>query len=977
MNDMSKSNYFSAKSIGLANIQTITDPTPSLYLHCAIFAMGKAVINHHVTVVSRLLSDETFRLTQLEGQESVSELFEFELNLHGNTSSNQSGEALTFEDVIGRPITVGIQFPSEYNNDQLSARFQSALKGNPVGPELALFNGIVASFTMEVPGVYRIGMKPALWKLSLTNAYVIHKQKSVKQAISDILDQHRIAYNMDAVSGNDNLAVARVQDWLQAGETDLDFIRRLMSKAHLYYFFKHSGNSHQIIFVNRPAYSYPYVFEDKRNLRYTDTAIDELGMAQYDIIASYSYQRSLTSSSVEGVFTRQEAAWEDDAVARFQSYRAQRQIDKGDLPFHQYKIYQYGCSKAEITHFNDATSCAVKNAGSAFSGSSFCAHFRVGHQFRVIEDVTKKTTPKPVQASLNGKKFVLTMVKHQASADGTYQNQFQSSDYNSFISPFSMQETQQGAVLAQVVEPSGNVSTQDWRHYTKDFFAPGTQIISDSEAANPNLSAIGVYVRFSTDPEGSPGVWVKLAPSMQTVPEIGVTVLVTKAQDESELPEIQSIIQANGSLVIMPSTWTANTHVGSSYSTNYGDGKSIRFGKNSAADLSHAVSITDSAYDTGFYRDTSYSQGASYSFACSESNATQSPNSGELYGPYAGASDILGASESFGSNYSRQYAQVMSSFSNLGVTYSKSTIGKSESYTTTTGTTYSENTHGGDITSITTINANTISTSTQVGNVTNTTTQTGNTTNTSTQTGNVTSTSLTTGNVTSSNTTIGVTVATTVNTGNVTSHNTTTGDTTSVTVYTGNMKSTNTNTGNVVSVSSVTGTSDNTATYDKKVTSTTTHNGPVSSTTDHHGDVDSTTTHYDNVDSTSTIKGDSTNHSTVNGTNTSYNTQNIVHNFSTTVAQSSSSATAASNSNDVLGVNNKNSAVGASLDINAVGVSINVNAIGSSTNVSLIGNNNTVEMIGPGFAFSNKAVQPKIEIIDLRLTMIDIMQIYL
>ena len=47
-------------------------------------------------------------------------------------------------------------------------------------------------------------------------------------------------------------------------------------------------------------------------------------------------------------------------------------------------------------------------------------------------------------------------------------------------------------------------------------------------------------MRFSTDDEDSEPVWVKLAPSMQTVPEIGVTVLVTRAQDESELPEIQS-----------------------------------------------------------------------------------------------------------------------------------------------------------------------------------------------------------------------------------------------------------------------------------------------------------------------------------------------------------------------------------------------------------------------------------------------------
>lgn len=866
-------------------IQAVEQPSPVLFLHCAIFAAN-----------NRVLGAETFRLVNFQGQESVSEPFEYQLELHGNTSPRY-GKPLQFEDVIGRPITVGIDYPSPATQgpERNTQAFLDALNGEDTGDRLALFNGIVTSFSMEIPGVYRVTMKPALHRLSLTNRYEIHRRKNVRDAITDLLDRHRIAYSMDAVSGKDNLAIARIQDWLQAGETDLDFLRRLMSKAHLYYYVQHTGNSHTVVFVNRPEYSYPPVFADGRLLRYTYTSEDDLGMAQGNIITQYSFQRSLVSSGVRGVFTRQEAAWEDDSIARFQSYTATTRQDLGELPFNQYKIYQYGCSKDEVRHFTDMTGQALATSGNRLSGNSYCAYFRVGHQFAmtgldsdVDSGIDGDTATTPIRPSLEGAAFVLTQVRHEASADGGYRNEFEATEAAGFIAGFSIQETQQGTVLAKVVAKAGNASSQDWRWYTKAIFDPESNTITDDVGVDPTLNACGVYVRFSTAAEDSDPVWVKLAPHMQMVPEVGVTVLVSRAQDESELPEIQSIIQANGSMVIMPSRWTANTHVGSSYSTNYGDSQSIRFGKNSEADLTHAVGIVDPHYQSGKYRDTSYSQGASYSFACAETEATKQPDDKELFGPYAGATDLLSASESFGSNYSRQYAQVASSYSNIGTSYGKSIIGKTESYSTVTGTSYSEATHEGDITSITTINANS----------SNTTTQTGNSTSTSTTNGNVSSTS------------------------------------------------------------SVTGTSYSKSTYDGKVTSVTTHNAPVDSTTDHYGDVTSTTTHHDNVTSTNTVMG----------TSLSTNMNNIVVSLSTTLVQTSTSATAVANNNEAVGAHNKNSAIGASLDISVVG---------SNTNVNMIGNSNTVELIGPGFSFSNRAIQPKVEMIDLRLTMIDILQIYL
>jgi Uncharacterized protein conserved in bacteria len=614
---------------------------PLLFLHCAISLAG-----------NQWLGDETFRLLSFEGQEVVSEPFDYQLQLRGNTSP-QHGRPLSFEAVIGRPVTVGINDPSVREQPDAAARFVQALRQGEA-PELTLYNGLVTSFAMDEPGVYRLGMKPALWKLTLTNRYCVHAQMSIRDVIAKLLRAHYIDHSLEAVSGNDNLALARVQDWLQAGESDYEFLRRLMGKAHIYYYFRHSGNRHTVVFANRPAY--PKAFGD-RPLRYTHSAIDELGLAQNDLVFQYSYQQTLTASGVNGAFAHQESAPEQDAVATYQTFAAFTPADPGELPFNQYRTYQYGMSSAEVQHYIKTTASSLAGSAQQLTGSSTCSGFRVGHQFTLSGEMAAGVHPSPVRPSLEGKRFVLSKVQHKASADGGYTNTFEATDAAAMLTTFSVQDTQQGAILAKVVDVEGQ-RPNDWRYYEPANFDPELSRLRDTQATPQDLMAKGVYVEFSSPGSGSEPVWVKLAAHMQTVPEIGVMVLVTRASDESELPEVQSIVQSNGTLVVTPSGWTSNTHVGSSYSTSYGDGQSIRFGRNSAYDLDQAVGIVSSSYESGQYRDTSYSQGASYSYSTSENGAT----------------GLLSRSDSFGCTYSTHEGQEVRSKSTLGNTYSEDTV---------------------------------------------------------------------------------------------------------------------------------------------------------------------------------------------------------------------------------------------------------------------------------------------------------------
>lgn len=615
--------------------------SPLLFLHCAIALAG-----------NQWLGDETFRLLSFEGQETVSEPFDYQLQLRGNTSPRH-GRALNFDSVIGRPVTVGINDPSVREAPDAAARFAQALSQGSA-PDLTLYNGLVTSFAMDEPGVYRLGMKPALWRLTLTNRYCVHAQMSIRDVIAKLMSLHYIDCSLEGVSGGDNIALARVQDWLQAGESDYEFLRRLMGKAHIYYYFRHSGNGHTVVFANRPAYL--KAFGD-RPLRYTHSAIDELGLAQNDLVFQYSYQQTLTPTGVTGRFAHQESASQQDPVATYQTFAAAMPSDSGELPFNQYRTYQYGMSSGEVQHYVNTTAASLAGSAQQLSGSSTCSGFRVGYQFTLSGEVAPGMHPAPVRPSLEGKRFVLSKVQHKASADGGYTNTFEATDASAMLTAFSVQDTQQGAILATVVDIEG-CRPEDWRYYEPANFDPESSRLRDTQATPQDWMAKGVYVAFSSPGESGERVWVKLAAHMQTVPEIGSMVLVARASDESELPEVQSIVQANGSMVVTPSGWTANTHVGSNYSTSYGDGQSIRFGRTSAYDLDRAIGIVNGQYESGQYRDTSYSQGASYSYATSEN----------------GSSGLLSRSESYGCTYSTQEAAEVQSRSTIGDTYSEDTV---------------------------------------------------------------------------------------------------------------------------------------------------------------------------------------------------------------------------------------------------------------------------------------------------------------
>lgn len=700
---------------------------PLLFQHCRIAMPG-----------GPLLGEDVFRLVQFQGQESVSDLFEFQLELHGN--SDPAGTTIDFSQIMGRPITVGIGCSLFSDRSAARQAFLRALDGSdPDGP-YTLFNGIVAAFAIDVPGIYRLTMRPAAWRMSLTNRYRVFAQMCVREVLATLCREHRVEASFDGLSGADNIASSRTQDWLQAGETDLEFMRRLMAKAHVFYYFIHHADRHVMVFDNKAVY--PPSLPGNKPLRYSYTGTDELGLHQADVVSQYSYQQAMGISGVEGVFTLQSEAWDvqqpGDPLASFTTFRANSRPDPGDLPFRQYKIVQYGFSDNEVREFAQATELAMHTANLQLSGASYCPAFRVGHRFHMHSNESW------VRPELDGVEFVLTHVEHHSSLDGEYTNQFSATLASGLITAIGIQDTQQGMVLAHVTTADGSDVVKDWPYYVPDDFTLGRQQLEDSQGVHKRLNAKGVYVRFScSDPTAKP-VWVKLASHMQSIPEVGTSVWVSRANDESELPEVQNLVQADGSKVITDSGCTAHTQVGNSYSTGFGDSRSVHFGQPwSRDDVSVAVKLVEDAYARKLFRDASYSRGGSYGYSTSEQKEQ----------------GMLNEAWSYGSTYNNSWGKEAKSFTATGRSYHESVTGKcnttlasteasdpeamaavSASRSVVWGGTYNKSVSNGDTKSVATYNGKVENDSTHNGDVLSTTTISGTSTNESTHHGKVSST---------------------------------------------------------------------------------------------------------------------------------------------------------------------------------------------------------------------------------------------
>lgn len=185
--------------------------------------MGRLTQEHRfISITDFSLGKDTFVITSLQGNEYISGLFEFELELY---SENHD---IPPEKIVGKNGTVTIQ-----NEHQRS------------------FNGFIKTLSRGEIGphnhrVYRMVMVPWLWFLTKNQNCRIFQAKNTKDIVTQIFgDLGFTDFDFKAAGG-------RAREYcVQYNESDFDFISRLLEEDGIAYYFKHEVGKHTLVLVDQ------------------------------------------------------------------------------------------------------------------------------------------------------------------------------------------------------------------------------------------------------------------------------------------------------------------------------------------------------------------------------------------------------------------------------------------------------------------------------------------------------------------------------------------------------------------------------------------------------------------------------------------------------------------------------------------------------------------------------------------------------
>jgi type VI secretion system secreted protein VgrG len=197
------------------------------------------------------LGDDALLVTAVTGEERISGLFHFDLELIGRESK------VDFDQIVGKAVTLSVETTKgkRYTNGFVS-RFS---QGGTVGDH--------ARFRAEVV--------PWLWFLTRTADCRIFQHLSVPDIVKQIftdLGFTDFAFRLQGTFEPRDYCV-------QYRETDFAFVSRLMEEEGIFYFFEHEDGKHTLVMGNTPNVHQPAPIESKVLLMHETISTDQENVA--------------------------------------------------------------------------------------------------------------------------------------------------------------------------------------------------------------------------------------------------------------------------------------------------------------------------------------------------------------------------------------------------------------------------------------------------------------------------------------------------------------------------------------------------------------------------------------------------------------------------------------------------------------------------------------------------------------------------
>ncbi|ARP87817.1 type VI secretion system Vgr family protein [Bordetella genomosp. 9] len=186
--------------------------------------MDRMVSSDRIITAHTPLPPGQLQFRAMHGAESLSQLFEFEVDLVAESY------AIDMKALLGKTMTLEIQTSAE-------PRF---LSGEITRCVLVGRDPASARFY-----VYRATLRPWLWYLTQTSDNKIFQNKSVPDVIREVLKDYRYPVEFKLVD--------RYRNWeycVQYQETDFAFISRLMEHEGIYYWFRHEKGRHILVLTD-------------------------------------------------------------------------------------------------------------------------------------------------------------------------------------------------------------------------------------------------------------------------------------------------------------------------------------------------------------------------------------------------------------------------------------------------------------------------------------------------------------------------------------------------------------------------------------------------------------------------------------------------------------------------------------------------------------------------------------------------------
>jgi type VI secretion system secreted protein VgrG len=324
-------------------------------------------------VLTTPLGPDKFILKSFQGQEQISGLFHYRLELMSQDDS------IDFSQMVGQRVTITLQLPGGSDSQYLNGvvgRFSQA--------------GKTARFTTYFAEVY-----PWLWLLTMNSDYQIFKNKSVPEIIKKVFSDLGFTDFKDSLTKT----YSPREFCVQYGETAFNFVSRLMESEGIFYFFDHSISTHTMVladdssaYLSMPSLDTVQASVSGRSWETSD-ALLECQVEQQVVVGQYkSDDYNFVTPST-------------DLLATASGADASR------------SIYEYPGEYSSASDGQNVTSLrldALQAPGKLLKGTSACRAFHAGAKFALANHYRPDANTS----------YVLTSVTHTGDQD-QYSNSFE------------------------------------------------------------------------------------------------------------------------------------------------------------------------------------------------------------------------------------------------------------------------------------------------------------------------------------------------------------------------------------------------------------------------------------------------------------------------------------------------------------------------------------------------------------------------